>query len=846
VNYNNINNNDVWLYQLDVNSNPSVAWSQVPAVAGINVIYNQSTNRNLYQVNSRANDQVDLVFGDGSFSNIPNNVFRLYYRTSNGLQYKITPDEIQSVTFSIPYISRSNSVETVTITASLYYTVTNAQTRETIDDIRTYAPAQYYTQNRMITGEDYNLFPYTNFSNILKVKAVNRTSSGTSRFLDVLDTTGKYSSTNIFCDDGVLYQQNPTTTVNFSFTTAQDIYGVIYNTVAPMISSVPMQQYYYENFPRYSAPANTSWFVISNAGNSSTGYFVNTGNVVQQVGLGVSSTLQYLNSGALVKFGPGNGNYFDAQNNIQSGTVQYTSQHNYLWSSVAINTTGSVVQLSQYIPTGAVIESILPVFNNALPTGAFIASLVNLIQSYQNVGLSFNQSTGWQIIQSKDLNLGAFSLANQGNTSGAGLDSSWLVAFTYNGITYNIAQRGVEYLFQSAGETLFYFDPEVKTYDSSTGLTINDQIVVLPTNTQSDSASPMGQTQTWYIYDNVVDPDGYIDDTQVKVTFPQTNNDGIPDDPDLFTNIVNPSVNPNFKYVYFQLVNSGADNFITTAPVDNTTVVSIYPTQNLITTNQTLYASGQIFYATTENNFYQLTISSSNQYSLTQLTNYIAEVGRQDLQFQYRHSSPNDRRIDPAPNNIIDLYILTTDYSADYLAWIQDTTGTVVEPTLPTTDDLKSQFDSGTNGLSNYKAISDTLVYNPGVYKPLFGSKADSSLQAVFKIVKNPNVNVSDNDVISGTVAAINTFFDTANWNFGDTFYFSELSTYLHNALAPNVASIIIVPSNTNVAFGGLLQINSNPNEIMVSAATADNVQIISAITAAQINQTLAGLGIVI
>ena len=32
----------------------------------------------------------------------------------------------------------------------------------------------------------------------------------------------------------------------------------------------------------------------------------------------------------------------------------------------------------------------------------------------------------------------------------------------------------------------------------------------------------------------------------------------------------------------------------------------------------------------------------------------------------------------------------------------------------------------------------------------------------------------------------------------------------------------------------------------MISAATAKNIQIISAITAAQINQTLAGLGIVI
>jgi hypothetical protein len=368
---------------------------------------------------------------------------------------------------------------------------------------------------------------------------------------------------------------------------------------------------------------------------------------------------------------------------------------------------------------------------------------------------------------------------------------------------------------------------------------------VLKTNSQPDATTPIGLDQTWYIYDNVVQTDGYVDNTQILVTFPDDNNDGVPNDPDLFTNIVAPTVNANRKYVFFKQV-TNTNNFITTAPVDNTTIVTSYATQSAITANWTLYLSGQIFYATTEDAFYQLSISATNTRTLARLTNYAAQVGRQKLSFQYRHNSPNDRRIDPSPNNIMDLYILTTQYSADYLAYIQDTTGTVAEPALPTNDTLKTEFGSGSTSLENYKALSDTIVYNPGKYKPLFGAKAPAALQATFKVVKNPNVNVSDNDVISGTVAAINRYFDSANWDFGDTFYFSELSTYLHNALAPNVASIIIVPSNTDVAFGGLMQINAAPNEIMVSAATATNVQIISAITAAQINQTLAGLGIVI
>jgi hypothetical protein len=849
VNFNNINNDDVWLYQIDVNGNPTIPWSPVPAVTGINVIYNQSTDRNLFQINSATNDQINLVFGDGSFTNIPRGIFRLFYRTSNGLQYKITPDELQSVTIPINYVSRNNTVETLTITASLYYTVSNSQTRQSIDDIRAKAPAQYYTQNRMITGEDYNLFPYTNFSSILKVKAVNRTSSGISRYLDVLDVTGKYSSTNIFCDDGWLYEQAPTNTVNFSFNTATDIYETIYNIVIPLIQSNPILHYYYANFPRFT-PTNTYWYLQSASSNSSTGYFVNNSNTIYQIGLGVSSNLQYITTGSLIRFNAGAGKYFDAQNQIQTGTPEYARQNLYLWVGVVSANTGSPVQLSQNIPSGAVLDTIIPVFKNDLPGSSFISAMVNLIQSYQNIGLSYNISTqSWQLIQSKDLNLGAFSLTNQGDTSGEGLDSSWLLAFTYNGISYNIAYRGLEYVFQSNSETRFYFDPKVKVFDSKTGLTITDQITILKTNTQPDSFNPLGSDKTWYIYDTVTTPDGYVDNTQVLITFPDSNNDGIPDDPDLFKTIVNPSVNPSMKYVFFEQVadlNTTTGDFLTIAPIDNTTVVTQYATKSQILANQNLYVSGQLFYATAENNFYVLSISSTNSRTLSLSTSYIAEVGRQNLYFQYRHASPNDRRIDPSPNNIMDLYILTQQYSTDYIAWIQDTTGTVTEPTPPTNDELQSEYGSGSNGLQNFKALSDTIVYNPGVYKPLFGAKADPSLQAVFKIVPNPLVNVSNNDIISQTIAAINTYFDTANWDFGDTFYFSELSTYLHNQLAPNVASIIIVPSSTDIAFGGLLQINSNPNEIMISAATADNVQIISAITAAQINQTLVGLGIVI
>ena len=84
---------------------------------------------------------------------------------------------------------------------------------------------------------------------------------------------------------------------------------------------------------------------------------------------------------------------------------------------------------------------------------------------------------------------------------------------------------------------------------------------------------------------------------------------------------------------------------------------------------------------------------------------------------------------------------------------------------------------------------------------------------------------------------SINEYFDISNWDFGETFYFSELAAYLHRVLSPNIASIVIVPKDSSIRFGTLQQINAEPNEIIISAATVNDIEIIPAVTASQLNQ---------
>jgi hypothetical protein len=872
INFDNINNSDVWLYSLTANGALDTQWEKVPAVNGINVIYNNTAERNLFSVATRANDQIDLVFGDGSFTNIPVGNFRIYYRVSNNLTYKITPDEMAGISINIPYVGRTGRAETLTIRASLQYTVSNAISRESLDSIRTNAPQQYYTQNRMVTGEDYNVLPFTTFNNILKLKAVNRTSSGTSRYLDVIDTTGKYSSTNIFAQDGIIYKDSSyQDTESFQFTSSTEVNSIVRDTLKPLVSSVTTRHLYYDtatrNSPQGSTIAATSiavgstYKIISTGTTSFTGNVGSTSNSVGTIfkaaavatGTGTVATVAtwtqtnssggrstgtfsspsytFLVQGSLVKFIAPAGKYFDAQNQIQTGTPATEFQRTHLWASI-INYDNpgisSIATLSIVVPTGAIVEEIIPMFANDW-SETLISNIILQILSYKTFGIRYDIPTmSWQIIESQNLGSGSFSLTNAGSTAGTGLDNSWFISLNYSNGEYLAVSRGIDYFFESERETRFYFDPDIRVYDSKTATTLIDSIKVLRTNTEPDSSNALFYSQTYRIWERAIGLDGIEDNRKIKITFPDDNLDEVPDDPDLFDELVAPTVNSENKYVYFQKT-TNQYNFIQFDPISQSAVVSEYATYDQIIENITLYTDNTVFFATDENLFY---ISSGIE--LAETTDYVAQFGRNNLQFQYKHNAPNNRRIDPSPNNLIDFYILTKSYSNDYFSYISDSSGKVSEPAAPTVNDLKTEFGS----IEEFKTVSDSIIYNPAIFKPLFGAKAEPALRATFKVIKNPNVSVSDNEIKSQVVAAINSYFDINNWDFGETFYFSELSAYLHTTLVPNVSSIVIVPSNTESQFGTLYQINANPDEILVSAATVDNVQIISAITAAQLNIT--------
>jgi hypothetical protein len=95
----------------------------------------------------------------------------------------------------------------------------------------------------MVNGEDYVNFPFTLYNSIIKSNAVNRASIGTSRYLELVDNTGKYSSTNTFGSDGALWEENQLPTFDFTWLTRNDIATVITNNVQPLLASTGLNQF---------------------------------------------------------------------------------------------------------------------------------------------------------------------------------------------------------------------------------------------------------------------------------------------------------------------------------------------------------------------------------------------------------------------------------------------------------------------------------------------------------------------------------------------------------------------------------------------------------------------------
>ena len=875
INVDGVNNTDRWVFQLDNLGNISREWTYVESVYAAAAEQTVAL-RPIYSTTSRSNDQITLVFGDGVFSEIPTGIFRCYTRASNGLQYIINPADMQNVAIPISYTDRNGNLQTITFTCGITQPVTNSQARESIDAIKQRAPARYYTQNRMVNGEDYNLFPYTEYNSIVKSKALNRSSIGTSRYLDLVDNTGKYSSTNTFSSDGAVWEQNILPTELFTYINRNDIADFVTNTAQPQLDQATMKQFYYANFPRVTINTGTTalstWNQSTTLANETTGYFRNAivsatwpNGTPIPVGTSTTSDFKYVQVGSLIQFVAPTINgvtyYFDRNNKLQPGTPSKPDERTEIWASaqaiIGDGYNGGVgnllsgsgpITINNFVPTGAVVQEIIPLFVTDLPT-ILEQQIAEQMLLFRNFGLGYDSLgtiTGtignWYLITSTNLDTSAdwsqTTPGAAGNTSGINSDASWLAQFVVQNQNYTVTFRGLAYYFGSVLQTRFFFYDDQLVYDSRTGTVIKDFINVLAMNTKPNSTLPLEGDVYMNIIGQPVESDGYVDDFQVLVSYRDADNDGVPDDPDFFDTIVG-TTSTSGPFVFFQQT-VDFDNLQRYLLVEQDVVNYDYATIDDLELVKSEWSPGQVFYTYDDDAFYLLSVSITGSRTLVEQTGWIAQSGRQQLYFQYRHNSPLTNRIDPGTTNIIDLYVVTLSYYTAYQNWIRDTTGTVIQPDTPTIDELSTAYQ----GLQDYKMISDNIVLNSVNFKPLFGAKAAQQLKATIKVIKAQNSTASTSEIKSSVVTEMNSYFSIDKWNFGDTFYFSELAAYLHRQLGTIISSVVLVPLDTQKSFGDLYEIRSQPNEIFVNAADITNIDVIDALTSTNL-RTAPGSGVI-
>ena len=526
IDVSNINNTDVWVQEISGTGLVQTAWTKSPALSGQNIIYNSLalSERNIFEVQTRLNDQIRIQFSDGNFGNIPVGLYRIWYRASELRGESVSSADIQNKGIALGYINKQNQEFDLAMTFSLNYNITNSSPRESVDDIKLNSAQAYYTQDRMITAEDYGVFPVTKVDGIQKIKAINKTHAGHSRFVDIQDPTGTVANVNCVGEDGIAFK-SPNTTETIVSVLDNSSYESVVDEMEKMIQLPQMQNFYFDTYKkdieanistggetfRFEATGSNSahWRTLPTATSSYYGYITTDNSSTNRlVGNNPSTTRHgYIRKGSKIEF-----------------VDTYSNASKVIWAtvkSVSANgnpsglTTGPI-QLTESIPAGYVARAVIPHLRttfNSTERATLLSQLTSSSTTLTTFGIGYNfydsstKAEGWYIINNSNIDTASeFTSANNpisGGSAGSSNDASWLIRsqFTEKGANtsakFTLTARGLDYVFQSTDDVRFFYVKDYKTLDTKTGLSVQDRIDILAdVNTKIGKGSGATATAT--------------------------------------------------------------------------------------------------------------------------------------------------------------------------------------------------------------------------------------------------------------------------------------------------------------------------------------------------------------
>lgn len=874
----NINDVDVWLHEVDAANNILYEWEQVNAVNGSNLAFNTITNQKKFEVETRERDQIRLVFGSGDYAEIPMGSFNIWTRTSTSGSVTVSKSDIQNRTVTFAYVSKQGRRETCSLTFSLTAALQNSADAEDFEHIKQAAPAVYYSQDRMVNGQDYNSFPLQDPS-ILKLKAVNRTFAGQPKYIDWNDASTKYQNIKLFGDDGRLFfdigaeatsfkvsartfidqvlepaLSNPGVYNLISYAFSQSAFPLNKAYIRPRVTFIEdfalgvqektviqgaLDRHWYGEPDRlvYLGPdltETTPLLSVYGVVSSDTDKRVYDSNlklvtstnsvystvpwpgsasgvqnfVSRQRRFGLKFNPERSFSSALVINSATSGAVVNPDNLQPGDIIQSGIEDVYTVEIIDVDVGTYSVYSKAYglQPTGVIGE---PYYNGLLsftigfPVGAdttLVAGDAFIISIARNLSSSALEPTVYkrnllgkfELIDEATLPVGSEAVEYNVND----LINSWVMivervdALDGSLDSWRLTTRNYKLAFESP-TSKFWYNPGTFLTDPETKKRVFDTVKVLKSNLTSSGAAPLGVDHKYMTVGSYINADGTTYDSAILLT-PTTLDeaevaaDGRPYASFLFLDFVAAS-----SYVYFK--KDAATGKLTPAP--KTAYL-----ENLTFTND---VSGDI----------------------------VRKRGREGLDFVWIHYAAQENLIDPAPSNVIDMFVLTRGYYARLIDYVRGVS--LIEPVPPTPFELRSTYRT----LLTNKMISDTTVLHPAKVKLLFGSKALPELRAKVKVIKTPTSRLANDQLRLKVLDIVNSFFTIDNLDFGQSFYATALQAVVHKALPLDVASVVLVPEFPTNYFGDLMQVNAGEDEVLVSALELKDVLVVEALDKATLRQ---------
>lgn len=871
---NNINEPDVWVQEINEDGIIRTKWTRVPGMESVTYTSVNRDLKNIFSVSTLDNDQIMLKFPDAKSGNIPYGIYRVWHRIGNGLTYTIKTSDITNKKINYTYRAKGQSTDqssTLSIKFSLQYQVSNAQSSETLDQIKERAPQLYYTQNRFINGEDYNIAPLMMGNTVLKSKAINRIYSGQSRFIDINDPTGKYQNTDVFADDGAIYREfdDAVITKSVQLPTSKNNSTIVLDDLEPLISNNALIQRYQEYSSNLVTISTTqTWTSEYNSGYASGAY----------------GTVLNTSANVAVDYPVGTLLHF------RNGTTE-------TWASVvSVSSTGALI-LSSAIDNGSTVFEYIRAYNTSF-SSTELQNIVTVMDKKSDFYLIFDAVNSTWVVQE--------GVTTSTEMTYNSITVPIMIKVEYNSSSWIFNAYGVNYIFVGGDKVKFYFVSQDNVSDISTGSVNSDQISVLAMNNNSTANTGYSDDSDFTIIDTISQDNGYMDGSRAILTSSERDDNGITLEPYSFRDIVPTFTGTNkTKYenwLFFVTNEDFTVDYISTPSSTMTILDSSWSYSTTDVNSETiayrkaalsnnvnsrvnsisgLYSksSGFIVYfeyndtpyfieQTSGNNNDRLTAlisnmmlstdtstitpetalyraiineSSSTASDSTKLSYYgytdvsssyfVKKDARSNLKFHWKHYAPDDNRIDPSRTNIIDIYVLTNSYTEEVNLWV--TNGSTGDfPKAPTSTELKDMFADVETKIS----ISDSIIWHSATYLPLFGASADDDHKATFKVVKTNSATYSDDEIRQAVVSYINDYFDVSLWDFGESFYFTGLATYIQQQLSTEIASVVIVPQSPTSKFGQLFEIPCDSDQLFVSTATVDNVVIVNSLAKSNIN----------